>query len=190
MRNRWDDRRRGAGMEWNEDRWDVARERGYGGADWGRPRNLGARDHGPMYGMTGGRQPEVPGWGRGMGGSDLGMGAREMARGPFYAKGPKGYRRSDERIREDVCECIHMQGHIDASDVEIKVENGIVTMTGTVPERQMKRMLERMVEGIRGVEDVHNELRLPKREEERRPSQTNDNPKVGPQYPNGRNARS
>jgi hypothetical protein len=84
----------------------------------------------------------------------------ERARGPHYGKGPKGYKRSDERILEDVCEAIASQGTIDASDVEVRVESGVVILTGTVAERRHKRALEQLAERPRGVEDVHNELRL------------------------------
>jgi osmotically-inducible protein OsmY len=53
-------------------------------------------------------------------------------RGPHWGKGPKGYKRSDDRIREEVCECISQQGHVDASEVEVRVQGGEVTLTGTV----------------------------------------------------------
>ncbi len=98
--------------------------------------------------------------GYGMRGTDMGMGERLEDRGPHYGKGPKGYQRSDARIHEDVCETIAHQGHIDATEVEVKVERGIVTLSGTVRERQDKRGLEQLVEHTLGVEDVHNQIRL------------------------------
>lgn len=84
----------------------------------------------------------------------------ERDRGPHWGKGPKGYRRSDARILEEVCEAIADQGHIDATDVEVKVEEGVVVLTGTVALRHQKRALEHLVESCRGVDDVRNELRL------------------------------
>ncbi len=81
-------------------------------------------------------------------------------RGPHYGKGPKGYKRSDDRIREDVCEMIARQGHIDASDVEVRVESATVILTGTVAARQDKRGLEQLVERCRGIDDVQNEIRV------------------------------
>lgn len=81
-------------------------------------------------------------------------------RGPHRGKGPKGYRRSDERIREDVCDYIAETGWVDASDVEVRVQNGEVTLSGTVATRRDKRMLEDLVEEVPGVEDVHNQLRV------------------------------
>jgi osmotically-inducible protein OsmY len=86
----------------------------------------------------------------------------EDERGPYWGKGPKGYKRNDERTREDVSDAIAYQGHIDASDVEVKVESGVVTLSGTVAEREQKRALERLVERCRGVHEVRNELRLPR----------------------------
>jgi osmotically-inducible protein OsmY len=134
------------------------------------------RAGGVNVGQMGGRE----GWNRegyragyGFEGTDMGMGARdfEEERGPHYGKGPKGYKRSDERTREDVCDAIAHQGHIDATDVEVKVQDGIVTLSGTVARREEKRGLEHLVERCRGVHEVHNELRL-KRETPR--TETNE----------------
>jgi hypothetical protein len=80
-------------------------------------------------------------------------------------RGPKGYKRSDERIREDVCERIARSG-IDADEVEVKVDGGDVTLSGTVRSRQEKRWLEDVVDDVFGVDEVHNHLRL-RREQER-----------------------
>lgn len=80
--------------------------------------------------------------------------------GLHSGKGPKGYRRSDERIREEVSEALSAHGDIDASEIEIEVKEGMVTLTGTVESRQIKRLVEDTVEGISGVQDVKNELRV------------------------------
>jgi hypothetical protein len=81
-------------------------------------------------------------------------------RGQFTGKGPKGYRRSDERIQEDVNEALARHPHLDASDIEVKVQNGEVRLTGTVTERHCKRMAEDIAESCSGVHDVRNELRV------------------------------
>jgi len=75
-------------------------------------------------------------------------------------KGPKGYRRSDERIWEDVCEALKNHPEIDASDMEVEVNNGVVTFKGTVESRLVKKMAEDLVEDISGVTDIQNELHL------------------------------
>jgi len=82
------------------------------------------------------------------------------ATGPHSGRGPRNYRRSDERIREDVCELLTQHGEIDAGEIEVTVENGEVTLTGAVDSRRTKRLAEDAVEQIRGVHDVHNRLRL------------------------------
>ena len=78
----------------------------------------------------------------------------------FAGRGPKGYRRSDDRIREDVCERLTEDSHIDASDMEVVVANGEVTLAGSVQSREDKRHAEDVVESISGVREVHNNLRV------------------------------
>jgi len=82
------------------------------------------------------------------------------SRGQFAGRGPKGYRRSDDRITEDVNEALAQHPEIDATDIEVKVNNSEVTLTGTVNERQFKRMAEDIVERCAGVSDVRNEIRV------------------------------
>ncbi|WP_129780003.1 BON domain-containing protein [Peristeroidobacter soli] len=81
-------------------------------------------------------------------------------RGPFSGMGPRGYRRSDERIKEDVCQCLTDDHHIDASDIEVTVQDREVTLTGTVSSRMQKRHAEDLIEHLSGVRDVINSLRV------------------------------
>lgn len=132
---------------------------GFAGSDFGPPSAESGRGAHRHFGN------EVDRGGRMYGASDMGMGAPVVEdRGPHYGKGPKGYKRSDARIREDVCEEIAHQGFIDASDLEVTVQGGAVTLSGTVARRQEKRALEHLIERCRGVEEVHNHIRL-KRED-------------------------
>lgn len=80
--------------------------------------------------------------------------------GPFAGRGPKGYKRSDDRIREDINEQLTRHPDVDASDIEVQVKDGVVTLGGTVEERHCKRMAEDIAEGIYGVQDVRNEIRV------------------------------
>jgi hypothetical protein len=126
--------------------------RGFTGNDFGPPSQRG-RPYGAPPGVGPRRfGTEVDRAGR--------MGPPEEDRGPHYGKGPKGYKRSDDRTRDEVCDAIAHQGYIDASDVEVKVADGIVTLSGTVTHRHEKRKLEHLVESCRGVHEVLNELRL------------------------------
>lgn len=92
---------------------------------------------------------------------DEGVGARE--RGGYRGLGPRGYRRSDERIWEDVCEHLTHAASVDASDIEVRVEEGEVTLEGTVATRREKRTAEAIAEQVAGVVDVHNRLKLARR---------------------------
>ncbi len=81
-------------------------------------------------------------------------------RGQFTGRGPKGYTRSDDRIREDVCDRLEQHGEIDASEIEVRVSNSEVTLEGTVEDRWMKRMAEDLVEDCPGVKNVDNRIRV------------------------------
>jgi len=84
----------------------------------------------------------------------------EQRTGGFRGKGPRGYRRSDERIRDDVNESLTDDHHVDASDIEVEVRDGEVTLSGTVRSRDQKRHAEEVIEQLSGVVDVHNRLRV------------------------------
>jgi hypothetical protein len=75
-------------------------------------------------------------------------------------KGPKGYTPSAQRIREGIMQALTDDGDVDASDIEVEVDNGIVTLRGSVPVKKMKYLAENCAEAIPGVEDVMNELRV------------------------------
>jgi hypothetical protein len=75
-------------------------------------------------------------------------------------KGPVGYTRSDERIRELVCDALTDDHYVDATNIEVTVRSGEVILSGTVDDRLQKRMAETCVERIGGVKDVQNQLRI------------------------------
>jgi hypothetical protein len=75
-------------------------------------------------------------------------------------KGPASYQRSDDRIRELICEALTEDDRIDATNIEVSVKNGEVALVGTVDDRQMKRVAEDVVESIGGVKDVQNQIRV------------------------------
>jgi hypothetical protein len=80
--------------------------------------------------------------------------------GPHSGRGPGNYQRSNERIKEDVCERLTYYGQLDASNIEVEVENGEVILKGTVDSRRSKRMAEDIAESVSGVRDIHNQLRI------------------------------
>jgi len=82
-----------------------------------------------------------------------------VARG-HRGRGPQGYVRSDERIRDDIIDRLTDDETLDASEILLMVEGGVVTLTGNVPERPMKHRAEDLAAEASGVRDVRNELRV------------------------------
>lgn len=81
---------------------------------------------------------------------------------------PKGYTRSDERIRDDICERLAYSG-LDVSNVEVNVDQGTVTLEGTVAHRSSKHTIEDYVDDCMGVQDIENRIRVQRANE--RPAQ-------------------
>lgn len=94
--------------------------------------------------------------------SDNRYGWTSEARGGFAGRGPKGYVRTDERIREDVCDRLSWNDEVDATDIVVRVNNGEVTLEGSVETRHMKRLAAHLAEDVPGVTDVHNTVRVKK----------------------------
>jgi osmotically-inducible protein OsmY len=80
--------------------------------------------------------------------------------GMFRGRGPKGYQRSDERLREDISERIMQAYHIDSSEVTVEVRGGKVVLEGTVPDRRMKHAIEDLADAAPGVQDIENRIRV------------------------------
>jgi osmotically-inducible protein OsmY len=83
---------------------------------------------------------------------------RERATPDHRGRGPKGYVRSDQRVHELICERLTDDPNIDASEVTIAVQDGEVTLTGTVDDRGTKYEIEEVVDSVHGVQDIHNQL--------------------------------
>jgi osmotically-inducible protein OsmY len=75
-------------------------------------------------------------------------------------KGPKNYRRTDERIKEDINDRLTDEWNIDASDIDVTVNSGEVILTGFVRDRFQKRRAEDVAEAVRGVRHVENRIRV------------------------------
>ncbi len=70
--------------------------------------------------------------------------------------------RSDERIREEICERLTRHGRIDASDIDIRVANAEVTLEGD--DRESKRLAEDVADSVFGVKDVNNQIKVQRSE--------------------------
>lgn len=80
--------------------------------------------------------------------------------GEHFGKGPKGWKRSDETIKNDACEALSDDSFLDASEIEVSVKDGVIHLKGAVDERAAKRRAESCVEDLSGVNDVVNEIRI------------------------------
>jgi hypothetical protein len=139
----------GAGRECREQEW---RPPGYAQADSGRE----------GYGSPGAwREQRREPWHRERGGEDWGGGwSGWMHEQSFRNRAPKGYKRSDKRIMEDVCDEFMIDDHLDPSEIEVEVLEGIVILRGTVNQRHEKYLAEDLAESVLGVKDVDNRLRV------------------------------
>src|SRR5262249_36698897 len=101
------------------------------------------------YGHLGGR-----GWYEGW------YDAMHRGEGPYAGRGPKNYKRSDSRIEEDINDRLTVHSMIDATDIEVSVKDGEVTLRGVVDTRSSKRLAEDIADWVLGVREVHNQLRV------------------------------
>jgi CBS domain-containing protein len=92
----------------------------------------------------------------------------EVRREDHRGRGPRNYQRSDDRIREDVSERLSDDARVDASEIEVAVQNREVTLTGTVRDRNEKRWAEDIAESVSGVTHVQNNLRVGQRQGDHR----------------------
>jgi len=173
-----------AGQQWQQSEFGHGRGnegqgnygQGYYGSGMNTPNNMAGGNH---RGQESGRGDREYGWS-----ASEGYNTQPYSSGGYYGnyydrghqgqgssdqggyhqghagRGPRNYRRSDERIREDINEELTRHPGIDATDIDVRVEDGEVTLSGMVDDRRAKRLAEDIAEQCSGVEDVHNELRI------------------------------
>ena len=69
---------------------------------------------------------------------------QEQEEGPYRGMGPA--RRSDDQIMTEAEEVLTDDSWVDASGIQVQAENGVVTLTGTVESREMKRRAEDLID--------------------------------------------
>jgi osmotically-inducible protein OsmY len=74
--------------------------------------------------------------------------------------GPRLQRRSDDKIREEIWELLNNNADLDASEVEVHVESGEVTLRGTVDSRDARWLTEDLVTSVSGVREVYNQIKV------------------------------
>ncbi|HEX2138481.1 MAG TPA: BON domain-containing protein [Woeseiaceae bacterium] len=131
----------------------YGREHGYE-RDYGRHQG---RDYEEERGWWDRTSDEVASW---MGDEEAEQRRRMDEMRSHRGRGPRGYTRSDERIRDDVNDWLTDDWALDASEIEVQVSNGEVTLSGTVSNRHDKRRAEDIAEEVSGVRHVQNNLRV------------------------------
>ena len=75
-------------------------------------------------------------------------------------RAPERVDRPDAHVEMDVSDALRHCQDLDASDIEVSVAGGDVTLEGTVPDRRSKRVAGEAVERVSGVHRVHNRLKI------------------------------
>jgi BON domain len=154
-------------------------QRGYGSESrYGSPQQWGGGDYGAQGGSSFAYGRGGENWGgSGYAGSDYGptsrsgygygdsVGSEQWNRQASHrGKGPKGYERSDDRLKEMISERLSDDPNIDASEITIAVSGGVVKLTGTIDSRAEKYQVEELIERCGGVKDIDNQLRTQSRQ--------------------------
>lgn len=79
---------------------------------------------------------------------------------PSRRRGTKNATRSDALIAEELNERFMDDELLDATEILLRVEDAKVLLTGEVPERWMKHRAEDIADGVRGVVDIENRIRV------------------------------
>ncbi|WP_191002370.1 BON domain-containing protein [Cupriavidus pauculus] len=74
--------------------------------------------------------------------------------------GPRNFQRSDERIRDEICERLTFASGVNVRDVSVDVSKGVVTLNGTVERRAQKYDIEDIADNTFGVTEVENNIRV------------------------------
>ncbi len=172
-----------SGMGRGERSWQGGGSSGQGGSGFGQAGSFGQgsasgyreRSYGSGWGYPAGQSRDFSssGYEPGYGGEEFGGASRQgrsqgdwsryggsAGAGQGQKRGPKGWQRSDERVKEDICERLYHNASIDSSEVSVEVSGGKVSLEGTVPDRRMKHAIEDLIDQCPGVKDIDNRVRI------------------------------
>jgi osmotically-inducible protein OsmY len=155
---------RGRDREYDQESWrrSQGQSRGQYAPGYGGQRNLGSAYSGSYRGQE--RSGQSSQYGRGQYDygreHESGGGTNQHGQQNYAGRGPKGYQRSDDRLKEQVSGRLMDDSQIDASEITVEIHGGEVTLTGTVNSREEKRAAEACAETVSGVREVFNQLRV------------------------------
>jgi osmotically-inducible protein OsmY len=94
-------------------------------------------------------------WGEGQRGAE-----RRKPGGSQAGQSAKFHRRADDTIHEEIWELLSNSADLDATEIELHVEAGEVTLTGNVESRDARWLAEDLVNSVTGVREVTNRLKV------------------------------
>ena len=148
---------------YNSDYGDNNRSQDYGrfnqSQDYGRNRGYGNNDNRNDRNWWNRTKDEMSSW---FGDDDAQRRRERDQQDTHRGKGPKDYKRSEERIREDINDRLSDAWDVDASEIEVKVDGSEITLSGQVTSKNEKRRAEDIAEQVSGVSSVQNNLRVGK----------------------------
>ena len=144
----------GGGQQYREGQYGQGQQGGEYGSQsgYGSPTSGGYGSQGSFQGGEYGSQGGY--------GSSSGQYGQYGSQQGHRGRGPKGYTRSDQRIEEDVNERLSDDYYLDASNIEVSVQGGTVTLSGEAEDRDAKRRAEDLAESCSGVQQVQNNIRV------------------------------
>ncbi|PCC68753.1 BON domain-containing protein [Nannocystis exedens] len=83
-----------------------------------------------------------------------------MLSSSYAGVGPVAHPRSDASLVDDVQHVLTHSPEVGAGDVEVRVEAGEVTLSGSVEDHAARRRIEDLVVAVSGVRVVSNHLRV------------------------------
>lgn len=75
-------------------------------------------------------------------------------------RGPRGYTRADDRILDEINARLWDDPIVDASDIDVRCEQGRIVLEGHVPVRWMKHRAEDIADAVPGAKEVDNRIRV------------------------------
>ena len=73
---------------------------------------------------------------------------------------PRGLRRTDEEIKEEINTLLNQGGQVDDTDIQVDVKDGVVTLSGNARSPLEMRAAQGMAENVLGVLEVNNQLKI------------------------------
>ncbi len=67
---------------------------------------------------------------------------------------------NDSALRQDILDELEFEPSIDANDIGVAVEDGVVTLSGHVPNFSQRQVVERVVARVKGVRGIAQEIEV------------------------------